>query len=101
MKELHAFGELIDFVEHRLPDEHHDTFWILARRILDASTKSMLENTAEIIDGANRYQRLRQEYEQVYQVLGQIATTCQAHDFKPVLPHFAALLRIREEFTAP
>lgn len=101
MKALLALYELIDFVKSWLPDEHREKFWALAKRALDAKTASKLENTAALIHGANRYQRLRQEYEQMFQVVGQIAATCQAHDFKPVLPHFASLLRIREEFNAP
>lgn len=101
MKALLPFRDLIDFVKSRLPDEHREEFWALAKRALEANTADVLENTAAILDGANRYRRLRQEFEQVYQVAGQIAATCRAHDFKPVRPHFASLLRIREEFKAP
>lgn len=101
MKDLLAFQELIDFVKHRIPGKYREEFWILARRAQDACTDSKLESTAQIIDGSNRYTRLRGKYEKAMDIVGQISEVCLEHRVEAVRPHFRTLGRVFREFDAP
>jgi hypothetical protein len=96
-----ALHDLIMFVIDRLPEKHLKEFEVLAWRARDSSCASDIESTIAITDGANRYNRLKEEYEKVVDVVGQISKTCFEHRFEMVRPHFRSLGRIFHEFHAP